>query len=40
VRNDPSDEAPVVVQQLRALGLDVVMLSGDHHATATASADR
>lgn len=36
VRDDLRDKAPAVVQQLRALGLDVVMPSGDHHATATA----
>lgn len=36
VRDELRDEAPVVVHELRQLGLTVVMLSGDHHTTAAA----
>ena len=36
VRDELRDEAPAVIEQLRDLGIDIVMLSGDHLATATA----
>lgn len=35
VRDELRDEAPAVVRELQELGLHVVMLSGDHRATAT-----
>ncbi len=36
VRDELRDEAPAVIEQLRDLGIDIVMLSGDHRTTATA----
>ncbi|MGD9704634.1 MAG: heavy metal translocating P-type ATPase [Acidimicrobiia bacterium] len=36
VRDELRDEAPAVIEQLRDLAIDIVMLSGDHLATATA----
>ncbi len=36
VRDELREEVPAVVEQLRDLGIDIVMLSGDHLATAAA----
>ena len=40
VRDELRAEAPVAAASLRGLGLDLVMLSGDNHLTATALAEQ